>query len=282
MRTSEAPTRRTEFAGETILQVDCVTKRLGAGAAAVTAVDQIDLSVRRGEMLLIMGPSGSGKTTLLTMLGGILKPTSGRVKINGTDITPMTESQLTKIRQKEVGIVFQSFNLIESLSTIENVEIALNFAGVIGRPARRRATELLTDLGLGDRLHFKSGDLSGGERQRVSIARAIANNPSLILADEPTANLDSKHGRQVVALLRDLAKQQGRCVVIVSHDPRIIDIADRVCWLEDGRLSDHQTLDASSPTQNRPIAPARTNLERPQEREAEKVLVRRSDAKWQR
>ncbi|MCH7617953.1 MAG: ABC transporter ATP-binding protein [Chloroflexi bacterium] len=267
---------RTESTGETILQVDCVTKRLGTGAAAVTAVAEIDLSVRRGEMLLVMGPSGSGKTTLLTIMGGILKPTSGRVKINGTDITSMTESQLTKIRQKEVGFVFQSFNLIEYLSTIENVEIALNFAGISGRRARKRATELLTDLGLGDRLHFKSGDLSGGERQRVSIARAIANNPCLILADEPTANLDSKHGHQVVALLRDLAKQQDRCVVIVSHDPRIVDIADRVCWLEDGRLSDHQTLDASSLAQNRLIAPAPTILERPQEREAEEVLVRKA------
>jgi len=251
MQTStDAPTQISDVTGETILQVDNVTKRFGSGAVAVTAVDGVDLRVRRREIVLIMGPSGSGKTTLLSVLGGILKPTSGRVQINGTDITEMTESQLTKIRQKEVGFVFQSFNLIESLSTIENVEVALNFAGLTGRKARARATDLLSDLGLGDRLHFKPRDLSGGERQRVSIARAIANNPALILADEPTANLDSKRGQEVVLLLRDLAKQQDRCVVIVSHDRRIVDVADRIWWLEDGRLADHQASGATAPSSN--------------------------------
>jgi len=251
MQTStDAPQQISEVTGETILQVDDVTKRFGSGAVAVTAVDQVNLSVRRGEIVLIMGPSGSGKTTLLSVLGGILKPTSGRVQISGTDITEMTESQLTKIRQKEVGFVFQSFNLIESLSTIENVEVALNFAGLTGRRARTRATDLLSDLGLGDRLHFKPRDLSGGERQRVSIARAISNNPALILADEPTANLDSKRGQEVVLLLRDLAKQQDRCVVIVSHDRRIVDVADRIRWLEDGRLADHQPSGATDPSPN--------------------------------
>ena len=237
----QVPTTPATASAETILQVEGVTKRFGSGSATIDAVNGIDLNVGRGEILLVMGPSGSGKTTLLTIIGGILKPTSGRVCINGTDITTMKESQLTQIRQNQVGFVFQSFNLIESLNALENVEVALNFAGIIGRQAKKRATDLLTDLGLGERLHFKSGDLSGGERQRVSIARAISNNPSLILADEPTANLDSKHGREVVSLLRDLAKQQDRCVVIVSHDPRIVDVADQVRWLEDGRFTSPQT-----------------------------------------
>jgi len=242
----QAPATPAAASAETILRVEGVTKRFGSGSATVDAVNGIDLSIGRGEILLVMGPSGSGKTTLLTILGGILKPTSGRVCINGTDITEMKESQLTQIRQKEVGFVFQSFNLIESLNALENVEVALNFAGVIGGRARDRATELLTELGLADRLTFKPRDLSGGERQRVSIARAISNNPSLILADEPTANLDSKHGHEVVSLLRDLAKQQGRCVVIVSHDPRIVDVADGVLWLEDGRFRDYRPGDQHS------------------------------------
>jgi len=135
-----------------------------------------------------------------------------------------------------VGFVFQTFNLLESLSAAENVEVALNFAGVTGREARQRATRLLVDLGMKDRLHFKPRVLSGGEKQRVSIARALANQPQLILADEPTANLDSKHGHAVVVLLRDVAKKQGRTVIIVSHDHRIHAVADRILWLEDGRF----------------------------------------------
>ena len=206
----------------------------------VKAVDGIDLRLHRGEVLLVMGPSGSGKTTLLTIIGGILKPTSGLVRINGYEITSMKESQLTKVRQHQVGFVFQTFNLLESLNSVENVEIALNFAGVTGKTARNRATDLLIDLGMKGRLRFKPQALSGGEKQRVSIARALANDPQLILADEPTANLDSKHGQEVVVLLRDIAKVQGRTVVIVSHDPRIIDMADRVLWLEDGRFRDYQ------------------------------------------
>lgn len=223
---------------DTILEARGLTRVFGSGAAAVHAVDGGDLTVQRGEVLLIMGPSGSGKTTLLTMIGGLLRPTSGTVRINGYNITSMKESKLPQVRRHQVGFVFQIFNLLEALSAVENVEVALNLAGHSGREARSRAERVLTDLGLGERLHFKPQTLSGGEKQRVSIARALANDPQLILADEPTANLDSRHGHEVVVLLRDIAKKQNRTVIIVSHDHRIREAADRVLWLEDGRLKD--------------------------------------------
>ena len=245
---SMKPQKVDEGSDGVILNAQGLTKVFESGPATVRAVDGVDLTVGRGEIVLIVGPSGSGKTTLLTMIGGVLRPTSGSVSINGHDITSMKESELTHVRQHLVGFIFQSFSLLESLSSRENVEVALNFAGVTGKPARERATRLLVDLGMEDRLHFKPWALSGGEKQRLSIARALANGPQLILADEPTANLDSKHGHDVVVLLRDIAKEQGRTVIIVSHDHRIREVADRVLWLEDGRLKeiDEQTLDPTT------------------------------------
>lgn len=221
-----------------VLEVQSLTKIFGSGEAAVRAVDGIDLAVRQEEIVLIMGPSGSGKTTLLTMMGGLLRPTSGSVLVNGLEITALDESKLPTVRRSYVGFVFQSFNLLEALNVRENVEVALNLAGVGHREARGRAERLLGDLEMEKRLRFRPRALSGGEKQRVSIARALANDPKLILADEPTANLDSKHGHQVVVLLRDIAKKQGRTVVIVSHDHRIREVADRVLWMEDGRFKD--------------------------------------------
>ena len=219
-----------------ILDARSLTKVFGSGAATVRAVNGVDLSVRRGQIVLIVGPSGSGKTTLLTMIGGVLRPTAGSISINGYDITSMKEAELSHVRRHLVGFIFQSFSLLESLSSRENVEVALNFAGITGAAARQRATRLLVDLGMGGRLRAKPDTLSAGEKQRTSIARALANNPHLILADEPTANLDSKHGHEVVVLLRDIAKKQGRTVIIVSHDDRIRDVADKVLSLEDGRF----------------------------------------------
>ena len=231
---TEAGGSRSE--AEVILEVHDLTKVFGSGRAAVRAVDRLSLSVRRGELVLVMGPSGSGKTTLLTLIGGLLSPTSGIVRVNGLEITSLKERQLTEFRRHYLGFIFQSFNLLESLNARENVEAALNFAGVGGRKARKRATALLTDLGMADRLRARPHTLSGGERQRVSIARALANDPQLILADEPTANLDSRHGHEVVELLHDIAKQQRRTIIIVSHDHRIRDVADRILWLQDGRF----------------------------------------------
>jgi putative ABC transport system ATP-binding protein len=225
-----------------ILRAAGVTKVFGEGETAVRAVDRVDLDISVGEMVLIMGPSGSGKTTLLTMLGGLLRPTSGSIFIEGIDITKVSGARLTPIRRKSVGFIFQSFNLWETLSVQENIELTLNMAGVGGGHAKDRARTLLEDRGLGPRLRFRARDLSGGEKQRVSIARALANEPRLLLADEPTANLDSKHGRDVMHLLHDISRSGDRSVVVVSHDQRIREVADRVLWLEDGRIKDIGSL----------------------------------------
>jgi len=218
------------------IRAERLEKVYGEGEVQVRAVRGVDLEVRRGEVVLIMGPSGSGKTTLLAMLGAMLRPTSGRVFVDGTDLTALPESRLPDFRARRFGFVFQDFNLLSALSALENVEFALNLAGVSGRTARERAERLLRGFGLGERLGFRPEKLSGGEKQRVAIARALANEPAVILADEPTANLDSRIGREVARLLRRAASEEGRSVVIVSHDTRLKDIADRVLWLEDGEF----------------------------------------------
>jgi putative ABC transport system ATP-binding protein len=219
-----------------LLSAEEVTKVFGSGRVTVCAVDEVTLSVQAGEVVLIMGPSGSGKTTLLSLLGGLLRPTEGSIAIDGLDIIGLRRSELTRVRRELIGFVFQSFNLLESLSALENVEIALNVAGIKGVAARGRARGLLVDAGLEGRLDFRASELSGGERQRVALARALANDPPVLLADEPTANLDSRHGHEVMTLLRDLTKRDNKAAVLVSHDPRLHEIADRVLWLEDGQL----------------------------------------------
>jgi putative ABC transport system ATP-binding protein len=222
-----------------------LTKTFGEGDVQVEAVRAVDLDVARGEVVLIMGPSGSGKTTLLSMLGAMLRPTSGSVVIDDVDLVSLSERELPDFRARRFGFVFQDFNLLGSLSALENVEFALNLAGTSGRMARDRATQVLADFGLGERLGFRPQKLSGGEKQRVAIARALVNEPAVILADEPTANLDSKIGHEIARLLRRAAAEQHRSVVIVSHDDRLKDIADRVLWLEDGafRAVDEMAVD---------------------------------------
>ncbi len=224
------------------LRIDHVTKRYGSGTTEVTAVREVSLSVAPGEIVLIMGPSGSGKTTLLSMLGALLKPTEGEIHLNGTTISALAENRLPDIRLKQFGFIFQDFNLLSALSALENVSIVAELAGTKSAGARHRAAALLTELGLGERLNFLPEKLSGGEKQRVAIARALINDPALILADEPTANLDSKIGHEIMRLLRRIAKEQGRSVVIVSHDQRIKGIADRVLWLEDGEFKETVTM----------------------------------------
>jgi len=216
------------------MRAEGLEKVFGEGDVQVRAVRGVDLEVAPGEVVLIMGPSGSGKTTLLSMLGAMLRPSAGRVEVDGVDLASLTEKKLPAFRARRFGFVFQDFNLLSALTVRENVELALNLAGVTGRAARERAEELLRDLGLGERLGFLPEKLSGGEKQRVAIARALANDPAVILADEPTANLDSKIGHEIARLLRRIASEEGRSVVIVSHDTRLKDIADRVLWLEDG------------------------------------------------
>src|SRR5512139_2169406 len=224
------------FFKDEALKISHVTKRYGSGTTEVSAVRDVSLSVATGEIVLIMGPSGSGKTTLLSMLGALLKPTEGTIQLNGIVLSALAENQLPDIRLRQFGFVFQDFNLLSALSALENVAIVAELAGVKVSEAKRKAASLLTELGLSERLHFLPEKLSGGEKQRVAIARALVNDPSLILADEPTANLDSKIGHEIMRLLRRIAKEQGRSVVIVSHDQRIKDIADRVLWLEDGEF----------------------------------------------
>ena len=224
--------------GALTLDVDHVTKRYGDGETAVTAVRDVSLAVEPGEVVLIMGPSGSGKTTLLSMMGALLRPTSGAIRLDGTALSELSEGRLPAIRLRQFGFIFQDFNLLSALTIRENVALVAELAGMKRPLARQKATAILTDLGLGARLDFLPEKLSGGEKQRVAIARALINDPALILADEPTANLDSKIGHEIMRLLRQIAKEQGRSVVIVSHDQRIRDIADRVLWLEDGQFKD--------------------------------------------
>ena len=219
-----------------LLRVEDLTKVFGAGRTEVRAVDGVSFTTGAGEVTVVMGPSGSGKTTLLTMIGGLLRPSSGRVVIDGLEISALSARELPRVRRESVGFVFQTFNLLESLTALENVEVALNVAGSKGPEARERASKLLLAAGLEARLDFRARDLSGGEKQRVSIARALANRPALLLADEPTANLDSRHGAEVMQILRDLVTEDDRAAVVVSHDTRLQAIADRVLWLEDGRL----------------------------------------------
>ncbi|MGZ4388344.1 MAG: ABC transporter ATP-binding protein [Gaiellaceae bacterium] len=226
---------------EPLIRLERVSRVFGAGRTLVRAVDRVDLAVEAGEVVLIMGPSGSGKTTLLSIAGGILRPSAGRVLIAGLDITALGRRELPRVRRELVGFVFQTFNLLDALTALENVEIALNLAGVHGAAARGRAEQLLVGAGLEARLHFRAPALSAGERQRVAIARALANKPRILLADEPTANLDSEHGREVMELLRDLTKTKGNGALVVSHDQRLEEAADRVLRLQDGRLSMAET-----------------------------------------
>ena len=233
---------QTQGNGRPVLEVRGLTRRFGEDAFAVEAVRGVDLHLDPGEIVLIMGPSGSGKTTLLSMLGALLRPSEGEILLSGVSIGALSERQLPMLRAKRIGFIFQDFNLLPSLTARENVEVALNVAGVHGSAAHDRATSLLEELALAERLDFLPEKLSGGEKQRVAIARALANDPDLILADEPTANLDSSIGREVMRRLREIAKRRGQSVLIVSHDDRIRQFVDRVLWLEDGQFKSERTL----------------------------------------
>lgn len=221
-----------------LLEITSVSKTYGKGYSAIRAADDVSLAVDAGEIILIMGPSGSGKTTLLSIAGGLLGPDSGEISLSGETFSRLGEEGLSRLRLKQVGFVFQAFNLLGSLSALENVALVMNLAGKHGSSVEKQSSELLVRLGLEGRLLHLPADLSGGEKQRVAVARALANNPPIILADEPTGNLDSRSGRDLMMLLFELAREEGKAVVVVSHDQRIADIADRVLWLEDGQLSD--------------------------------------------
>lgn len=223
-----------------ILRAENLSKHYGAGHGQVAAVRDVSLEVNAGEVVLVMGPSGSGKTTLLTMLGGLLTPDKGSVYYGEQKVTGMSRKDLTSLRAHYLGFVFQSFNLMPSLNALENVAVIPQLLSIHAKTARKDAQKVLEELGLGERLDHDIHQLSGGEQQRISIARALVTNPKLILADEPTANLDSKNGHAVMELLRDLARQKDCAVVVVSHDERIKPLADRILILEDGSLKTNQ------------------------------------------
>jgi len=214
-----------------------LTKIFGAGtSSAVCAVRGVNLTILPGEMTLVMGPSGSGKTTLLCLMAGLIPLSEGVVELAGASLAGLSASQLTDVRLRRVGFVFQTFRLIEALSVLENVELPLHLAGVRRPASVRRATELLSALGLGGRLHVSPRSLSAGERQRAAVARALANDPPLLFADEPTGNLDSRGGQQVIELLHAAAREHEKAVLVVSHDARLRGYADRVLDMEDGLL----------------------------------------------
>ena len=219
-----------------VVEVENVSKELGEGAGRVQALKGVSLSIRAGELTLLMGPSGSGKTTLLSILGCILSPTSGRVTLAGESTEGLNPEQLADLRRRHIGFVFQSYNLFPTLTAMENVRIALDVRGEPAGAARRRAEEALKEVGLGHRLNSFPRTMSGGEQQRVAVARALAGQPKLILADEPTAALDSENGQAVMALIAELAKDETRAVLAVTHDPRIVPYADRVIRIEDGYI----------------------------------------------
>jgi len=224
-----------------VIEASHLTKTFGHGHTAVRAVDDVSLSIGRGELVLIMGPSGSGKTTLLSMLGGLLRPTEGRIAIDGVDASKLDEADLAGLRAHKIGFIFQAFNLLEALSVEDNILFPAHLAPGGRAAARARADELIVKLGLERRRRALPDTLSGGEQQRVAIARALINQPLVILADEPTGNLDSEKGQEVLMILHDIARDEGCSVLIVTHDPRVEDVADRVLWLEDGGLRDRKS-----------------------------------------
>ncbi len=220
-----------------VIEAEGITKVYRMGDIEVHALRGVDVRIARGEIVSIMGPSGSGKTTLMNILGCLDRPTSGSYSLDGSQVAELSDDQLAAIRNKKVGFVFQSFNLLGRQTALTNVELPMRYAGV-GNGRRRRAMEALEAVGLGDRIQHRPNELSGGEQQRVAIARALVNNPAMIMADEPTGNLDSKSGVEIVRILLDLNKDLGTTLIFVTHDPAIAAYTNRVISLLDGLITE--------------------------------------------
>ncbi|MFB6144736.1 MAG: ABC transporter ATP-binding protein [Candidatus Nanohaloarchaea archaeon] len=218
------------------IEIEDVEKKYQLGETEVKALRGSDLDIKEGEFVAIMGPSGSGKSTLMNMVGALDVPTSGKVSIGGTDISTLEEHELAALRSEKVGFVFQQFNLIPSMTAMENVALPMIFRNIPKKQRRKRASELLEKVGLGDRKDFSPTELSGGQRQRVSIARSLANDPDIILADEPTGNLDTETGEKIMKLLKEL-NEEGKTIVMVTHDPNDAEYADRIVEIVDGVTS---------------------------------------------
>ncbi|EGR0568134.1 ABC transporter ATP-binding protein [Vibrio cholerae] len=218
-----------------LVELQQICKHYTSGQNVVKALDGVDLTIRHGEFLAILGPSGSGKSTLMNVLGCLDKPTAGRYQLDGHPVDSLSTQQLAAIRNQKIGFVFQSFNLLEYASALDNVALPLVYAGVKAKDRRRRATELLTRVGLADRLDHKPNQLSGGQKQRVAIARALINQPQILLADEPTGALDSKSGAEIEALFNELHRE-GRTIIVVTHDNELAKGTKRIVTIRDGQV----------------------------------------------
>jgi putative ABC transport system ATP-binding protein len=230
-----------------LIQAENLTKVYGTGDTVVVALDHVYLTVNPGEFVAVMGPSGCGKSTLLHLLGGLDRPSEGNVSIDGQPLAKMSDDAVTQLRRRKIGFVFQFFNLIPILSSVENAALPLLLDGGNSAQTKQKAIEWLTKVGLGHRLDSRPDQLSAGQQQRVAIARALIANPMLVLADEPTGNLDTKSSDEIAALLKQVAKEWGRAVLMVTHDPRIAAYADRIIFLKDGKIVNEAQLEARRP-----------------------------------
>jgi putative ABC transport system ATP-binding protein len=221
---------------DTIIQMEGLAREYEMGGSKINALDGVDLEIERGEYVSIVGPSGSGKTTLFNMIGGLDRPTRGVVYIDGVDISKLDAYELAWLRCRKIGYIFQTFNLIPVLTATENVALPTVFAGVPRDEGLKRAEKILASVGLGERLHHKPSELSAGQQQRVAISRAMANDPAIILADEPTGNLDLNTGMEIIDLLHGLNKSRGMTLIAATHDLKMIKASDRIVWMRDGKI----------------------------------------------
>ena len=229
-----------------IVRVAGVTKKFQLGKLEVEALKGINLEIIAGNYISIMGPSGSGKSTLFNMIGGLDKPSSGKVYIDEVDIAQLDAYELAWLRCRKIGYIFQTFNLIQVMTALENVTLPMTFAGMSNDAAVEKGIQLLDLVGLGDRFHHKPSELSGGQQQRVAVARALANDPSIILADEPTGNLDLSTGEEIIALLKELSRERRVTVISATHDFKMLNVSDQVVWIRDGRVDKIENRDELS------------------------------------